>query len=70
MLIELTIVKLQNNSEGVQKAAIFYVERTVTVHIVLFFLKTKCFYWLVVRLQCISIPSVFCARSRQTNKTI
>ena len=51
------------------KAALFYVEQTVTAHIVLFYVWHKRFYCLVVHISCcISIFLVFCARWRPTSK--
>ena len=56
----------QQISKGVNKAALYYVEQFVTMDLFGLSCKPTFCYWLVVR--CISIPFVFCERSRPTNK--
>ena len=55
-------------SKGVNKAAFFYVEKTVTAHIVLYYVWAQMFLLVRTFCICISIPRVFCWRSRPTHK--
>ena len=41
--MKLTGLEAQQPSKGVKKAALFYVEQTVTVHIVLFHVRAQMF---------------------------
>lgn len=51
IVVELTGYETRQTSKGVYKTVLFYVERTVTVHIVFCFTcEPKCFYWLAVHM--------------------
>ena len=68
-LIEQTGCETQHISKGVNKTALFYIEQTVTVDIVLFYMWGQVFL-LIYRNMCILIPTLWCAKWRSTNKNV
>ena len=67
-LIKRTGWETHQISKGANKAALSYVEQTVTVHIVCFTCEPECFYWLVVHEYAFQYLLCFGQGQRPTNK--